>query len=280
MSAPGEVPPDEAFEIELRLLLEAIHLRYHYDFRSYALSSVGRRVELARQKLGCLTVSALQGRILRDPALFRELLSYLTIRVSEMFRDPPYFRSLREKVVPYLETYPSLRLWIAGCSTGEEVYSMAILLREEGLLDRTTLYATDINPDALRAAEAGVYSLDRMAGFSASYRASGGRGSLVDHCTAGYGRVLFDRALRRNVVFSDHSLTTDGVFAEVQLVSCRNVLMYFDRPLQDRALGLFRDALCHHGFLGLGAGETIEHSAHAEAFRDFVREDHIYQRRC
>jgi chemotaxis protein methyltransferase CheR len=266
-------------EIELRLLLEAIHARYHYDFRRYAPPMLKRRLLHAAQRFQCQSLSELQARLLRDPALFRQLLSFLTIRVSDMFRDPSYYRALREKVVPYLQTYPSLKLWVAGCSTGEEVYSLAIVLREEGLFERSLIYATDINPDSLQTAQSGIYELERMAQFSEAYRQGGGRGSLADYYTAGYGSAVLDKSLREQVVFSDHSLTTDSVFAEVQLVSCRNVLIYFDRSLQDATIGLFREALCHGGFLGLGAKETLSHSVHAVAFKEFWRQDRIYQKR-
>jgi chemotaxis protein methyltransferase CheR len=195
-----------------------------------------------------------------------------------MFRDPPYFRSLREQVVPVLRTYPSLKVWVAGCSTGEEVYSLAILLREEGLLARSLIYATDINPRRLQEAEAGVYAIDRIAGFTENHRRSGGRASLSDHYTAAYDRAVFDKSFRKHIVFSDHSLATDSVFAEVQLVSCRNVLIYFNRELQDRAIGLFKDALCRKGFLGVGARETLRFSSHARAFAPVVPDDRIYQK--
>ena len=267
------------FEIELRLLLEAIYLKYHYDFRHYATASLKRRLAQALERQGCRTLSALQERVLREPAVFRALLSYLTVQVSDLFRDPPYFLALRQHVVPLLRTYPSLRVWVPGCATGEEVYSLAIVLREEGLLERTTVYATDINPDALQRAEAGIYELDRMAQFSEAYRASGGRGSLSDYYTAGYGAAVLDRSLRRGALFSDHSLATDQVFAEVQLVSCRNVLIYFDRELQDRAVGLFCDSLGPRGFLGLGSRETLRFSSHAAAFDELAREERIYRKR-
>ena len=169
--------------------------------------------------------------------------------------------------MPLLRTYPSLRVWVAGCSSGEEVYSLAILLREEGLLARTLIYATDINAQALEQAEAGVYNVDRIAGFSDNYRKAGGRASLSEYYTAAYGRAVFDKSLRENIVFSDHSLATDSVFAEVQLVSCRNVLIYFDRLLQDRAVGLFRDALVRRGFLGIGAKESLRFSEHCGRVR-------------
>jgi chemotaxis protein methyltransferase CheR len=270
---------DKSFDIELKLLIDAVYLRYHYDFRGYAHASLKRRARAAMAAFGCATLSQLQDRILHDAEAFSRLLDYLTVQVSEMFRDPRYFLSLRRTVVPLLRTYPSLRVWVAGCGAGEEVYSLAILLREEGLLPRSLIYATDINVHALEKAEAGVYEADRVAGFSDNYRRSGGRSSLADYYTAAYGGAVFDRSLRKHVVFSDHSLATDSVFAEVQLVSCRNVLIYFNRELQDRAIGLFRDALCHSGFLGIGAKESLRFSAHADGFAEVVREDRIYQRR-
>jgi chemotaxis protein methyltransferase CheR len=267
------------FDIELPLLLEAIHRKYSYDFRSYAISSLRRRLEQALEHFGCRSLSALQERVLREPEVMRGLLAHLTVQVSEMFRDPSFYLVLRQQVVPYLRTYPSLKLWIPGCATGEEVYSLAILLREEGLLDRSIIYATDINPEALRKAEAGIYELDRIADFSKAYCEAGGRGSLSDYYTAGYNAAVFDKSLRQGVLFSDHSLATDSVFAEVQLVTCRNVLIYFDRVLQDRAVALFRDSLCRKGFLALGAQETLAFSIHAAEFSEFVREEKIYQRR-
>ena len=267
-------------DIEQRLLIDAIYHRYHYDFRGYAQATLTRRLQTALLQFDCKTLSQLQDRVLHDPAVFPAMLQYLTVQVSDMFRDPGYFQSLRREVVPLLRTYPSLKVWVAGCSAGEEVYSLAILLHEEGLLERTLIYATDINPHALRAAESGVFDLERVAAFTENHARSGGRSSLSDYYTARYGRVVFDKSLREHVVFSDHSLATDSVFAEVHLVSCRNVLIYFERELQNRALGLFSEALCHRGFLGLGSKESLRFSAHAEAFDEFVPEDRIYRKKA
>jgi chemotaxis protein methyltransferase CheR len=266
-------------DIELRLLLDAIYLKYHYDFRGYAAASLKRRLTNAPSRFGCQTLSQLQDRVLHEPAIFPALLNLLTVPVSDMFRDPSYFLSLRAKVVPMLRTYPSLKMWVAGCSTGEEVYSLAIMLHEEGLLARTLIYATDINPQTLQTAATGVYAVDRIAGFTENHRRAGGRASLSEYYTAAYGRAVFDKSFRQHIVFSDHSLATDSVFAEVQLVSCRNVLIYFNRELQDRALGLFRDALCRKGFLGIGAKEAVRFSSHAHSFTDVVYEDRIFQKR-
>lgn len=265
-------------DIEIQLLLEAVFLRYHYDFRHYARASIKRRLLQARLHFGVSTITALQERILHDPDMMGQMLGFLTVQVSEMFRDPSYFRALREQVLPHLKTYPSLKIWIAGCSTGEEVYSMAILFKEEGLLDRTIIYATDINPHALAAAKAGIYPLDRIRKFTENHQKSGGRSSLSDYYTADYGRAVFDSSLRANVVFSDHSLVSDAVFGEMQLISCRNVMIYFDRALQDRAVGLFKDSLSRNGFLGIGSKETLRFSRHADAFSDFVLPEKIYRR--
>ena len=266
-------------DLEIGFLLEALYQRYHYDFRTYARASVKRRLLQARTQLGFASFSAMQEQLLHDEAMLPRLLNYLTVQVSEMFRDPGYYRALRERVIPHLRTYPSLKVWVAGCSHGEELYSLAILFREEGLEKRTIFYATDINPDALRAAQAGVYPLDQIQKYTQNHQKSGARTSLSDYYTADYGHAVFDKSLASQVVFSDHSLVTDAVFAEMHLISCRTVLIYFDRELQDHAIGLFRDSLARKGFLGLGSKESLRFSRHADAFGEFVREERIYQRR-
>jgi len=269
---------DKIEDIEIRLLLEALYLRYHYDFRNYARASLKRRLRQAREQFGFASFSAMQDSLLHDPALLPKLLGYLTVQVSEMFRDPSYFRAIREKVAPHLRTYPSLKVWIAGCSSGEELYSFVILFREEGLEQRTLFYATDINQEALAKAASGIYALERVQLFTENHRKSGGKCSLSEYYSAAYGAATFDKSLRQRVVFSDHSLATDAVFAELQLISCRNVLIYFDREFQDRALALFKDSLPRKGFLGLGAKESLRFSSQAHAFTEFVREEKIYQR--
>lgn len=269
---------DENFDIELRLLLEGVYLKYQHDFRQYSVASLRRRIQSAMAKFDCATVSQLQGRILHEPDVFAQMLQFFTVQVSEMFRDPEYFRALREQVVPLLRTYPSVKIWIAGCSTGEEVWSMAILLDEEGLLDRTLIYATDINPDALEKAAAGIYPLERMPEFIQNYQQSGGKGSLADYFSTGQDQAMFDRRLKKRMVFADHSLATDSVFSEVHLVSCRNVLIYFRPELQARAIELFAGSLVHKGFLGIGTKETLRFNRHAELFAEFVPAQRIYQR--
>lgn len=268
----------EASDTEIAELLDAIYTGYHHDFRGYAMASLRRRLSFALMQLGCESLSALRTRLREEPAVFTQLLQHLTVQVSDLFRDPSYYRVMREHVVPILRTYPLLRLWVAGCSTGEELYSLAILLDEEELLERSTLYATDINPQALRAAESGIYALDRLGAFTENHRLAGGKGSLSRYYTAAYGSAVFDRQLRKHVVFADHSLATDSVFAEVQVVSCRNVIIYFDRALQERALGLMAESLCRRGFLGLGARETLQFSGQRYAFQELVPDERWYQR--
>lgn len=269
-------------ELEVRLLLEAIFDRYHYDFRSYAMASLKRRLTQACDSLGVATLSGLQERVLHEPESFSVLLQYLTVQVSDMFRDPEFFLALRQRVLPVLATYPSIKVWCAGCSTGEEAYGLAILLKEEGLLDRSIIYATDINGQSLRTAAAGVYPLERLRGFTENHRRSGGQVSLSNYYHsrgADHDSVIMDAALRRKITFSDHSLATDSVFSEMHLITCRNVLIYFDRALQDRALKLFAESLVHGGFLGLGSKESLRFTAAADDFTELAPTERLYRRR-
>ncbi len=264
--------------VELHLFLEALYRRYHYDFRSYSAASLQRRAEVARARLNCDTLSDLQRRLLHEPDVLPDVIDAMTVQVSELFRDPAYYLSLRREVIPHLRTFPSLKVWVAGCADGEELYSLAILFQEEGLLDRTLFYATEINRRALARAEAGVYDAEKVSAFSRNYQEAGGQSSLSDYYTAGYGRVVFDRALRTRTVFAEHNLASDQVFSEVHLVSCRNVLIYFDSVLQDRTIGLFADSLARGGFLGLGLHETLRFSAHAASFTPFDEPQRIWRR--
>lgn len=263
---------------EVGSLLDAIFRQYHYDFRGYSEESLTRRIRAALVSFDCDTVTKLQDRVLAEPRTFNALLGFLTVQVSDMFRDPSYFRAIREHVVPYLSTYPSLKVWVAGCATGEEAHSLAILLAEEGLLGRTLIYATDINPESLRAAKEGVYDVSRLPGFSEAYLQAGGKASLSDYYTAQYSSAVIDRSIRRSILFSDHCLATDSAFAEMELVSCRNVLIYFRRELQERAIGLLHESLRRKGFLGLGSKETLRFSRFADSFREIAPDDKIYQR--
>ena len=268
----------EDVNIEVTLLLQAIYLKYCYDFRSYSRASVKRRIALAISQLDLKSITQLQERLLHDEVFFSKFLQYLTIPTTEMFRDPEYYKVLREVVVPSLKTYPSFKIWIAGCSTGQEVYSFAILLKEEGLLDRGLIYATDINSLNLEKAEQGIYPVDEMKKYSRNYQQTGARASFADYFDASSESVQMNRDLIKNVVFSDHDLATDSVFSEVQLISCRNVFIYFNRELQDRALKLFFDSLSHKGFLGLGHKESIQFSSYKSIFHPVSKPNRIYQR--
>lgn len=278
MSDTAPTIETELFDLEIDLFLEAVFRQYRHDFRQYARPTLRRRLVQALNVLGCESLSMLQHRVLREPSLLSTVLGYLTVQVSDIFRDPPFFLALRNQVMPVLRTYPSLKLWVAGCGTGEEVYSLAILLDEEGLLNRTIIYATDVSTEALRAAEMGVYKIERAQDYSRNYQRAGGTRSLSDYYTAAYDGVMFDRRLRANVVFSDHSLATDSTFAEVHLVTCRNVLIYFDAELRDRAVGLFRESLVRKGFLGLGSKESLRSSVHAGGFVAIDRDNRIFER--
>lgn len=265
-------------DLEIRLLLEAIYQTYHYDFRQYAAASLKRRLTQAVTVFGCGSITGLQELILHDRHAFPRLLEYLTVQVSDLFRDPEFYATVREQVIPTLATYPSLKIWIAGCSTGEEAYSFAILLAEEGLLARTMIYATDINDESLRKARAGVYDLDRMKQFTLNHRSAGGRGSLSDYYHAAHHSAVMAPELRRRITFADHSLATDNAFSEVQLISCRNVLIYFDRALQDRAVALFKEALCPRGFLCLGTRESLRFTASAADYGEFAADEKIFRK--
>ena len=259
--------------------METIYLRYSYDFRHYSGASQKRRLLQALAHFECPTVAALEALVLKDATLFMELLQYLTIPVSEMFRDPAFFLALRQQVLPVLQTYPSLKIWVAGCSTGEEVYSLAILLREEGLLQKCLIYATDINPVALGKARRGIFPLATIRDHTVNYQQAGGRQAFSDYYSAAYDAAIFDPSLCANVTFADHSLATDSVFSETQLVLCRNVLIYFDKTLQDRALGLFHESLTHRGFLGLGSKESIEFSSYVRHFDVLDKPARIFRKR-
>jgi chemotaxis protein methyltransferase CheR len=272
-------PSPSLDDIEIDLFLEAFYRQYQHDFRGYARPTLRRRLAQALTTLGYDSLSLLQHQVLREPETAARMLGFLTVQVSDLFRDPTFYRALRTRVVPVLATYPSLRVWVAGCGTGEEVYSLAILLEEEGLLARSTIYATDVNGEALRSADLGVYSLRRAQAFSENYQRAGGKASLGDYYTSAYDGIAFARRLREKVVFSDHSLATDSVFAEVQLVTCRNVLIYFEAKLKDRALGLFREALVRKGFLALGIRENLRATAFAGDFEEVDRAQRIYVRK-
>lgn len=243
--------------LETTLFLEALFQRHGYDFRNYAQASIRRRVRRLLDKSGAACISAMIPLLLRDAEFLPLVVETLSVNVSEMFRDPEFFVLLRTEVIPYLKTFPFIKIWHAGCASGEEVYSLAMLLKEEGFYDRTTIFATDVNPMALETAKAGVYPLDAVKGFTANYQQAGGRAAFSDYYLARYGSAIMDAGLRENVTFAPHNLATDGIFGEMHLILCRNVLIYFDRSLQNRVLGLFDESLVHGGVMALGSKESL-----------------------
>lgn len=272
-------PYDPELErLEIGLLLEAIYRHYGFDFRSYAYASIRRRLWKRIDAEGLSTVSALQERVLHEPQMMERLLLDLSINVTAMFRDPGFYQAFRQHVVPLLRTYPFIRLWHAGCATGEEVYSMAILLQEEGLYDRSRIYATDINEVVLQKAKEGIFPLDRMQEYTENYIAAGGKRAFSDYYLAKYGGALFEDSLRRNVVFSLHNLVTDRSFAEFNVILCRNVLIYFDKTLQARVHGLFYDSLAMFGVLVLGSKESLRFSPHEDRYEQMNGPEKIYRK--
>jgi chemotaxis protein methyltransferase CheR len=264
--------------LEIELLLEGIQRCYGYDFRGYALASLRRRLWHRVYGEGLQTISGLQERILHDPACMDRLLRDLSINVTEMFRDPSFHRALRERVFPLLRTYPFIRIWNAGCSTGEEIYSVAIALREEGLLERARIYATDIDEAALQRARAGSFPLERMQLYTENYQRAGGRESFSSYYSADGDAARFDPTLAAGTVFAQHNLVTDGSFNEFQLIVCRNVLIYFGSDLQEKVLGLFGASLPRLGILALGRKESLRHSRHAAEYEPLVEAEKIFRR--
>lgn len=269
---------DENGPIERELLLRGIQLKYGYDFTHYAENTMRRRIETITRQMKLRSTIDLLNLVIHNRRVFEDVLPQLTIGVTEFFRDPEFFRSLREKVVPLLKTFPRLTIWCAGVSTGEEVFSLAILLKEEGLLERSTIFATDINARSLRSAREGIYSAEHLKEDTRNYTRAGGTRSFNDYYTADYGLIKMDSGLLKNVVFSDHNLATDAVFAECQLILCRNTLMYFDVDLQNRVLELFLGSLRARGFLALGARENITTSDYKDDFEIVDRRWKIFQR--
>jgi chemotaxis protein methyltransferase CheR len=265
--------------IEMDLFLDAIHRRYGYDFRHYARASVRRRLRHVLTKTKRQHLSELISPVIHDEVYARSVIDEFSITVTEMFRDPDFYRSVRKEVVPYLQTYPYFKIWVAGCATGEEIYSLAILLQEEGLLDRATIYATDFNETALKKAREGIYSLKDVQQYTVNYQKAGGVLSFAGYYHADYDSVIMEKSLRKNITFARHNLVIDGVFSEVQLVFCRNVLIYFDRTLQNWVLSTLTNSLGHGGFLCLGNKESIDFSSVRDQFKTVSAAERIYQKR-
>ena len=273
----GDHDPDLE-EIEIDVLLEAVYRRYGFDFRNYARASLRRRLSRRRDLERLTTFSGLIERLLHDPDCMERLLLDLSINVTAMFRDPDFYRALRQAVVPVLRTYPYLRIWNAGCSTGEETYSLAILLAEEGLLERTRIYATDINRSVVARAREGVFPLEKMREYTENYLAAGGTRAFSEYYTAAYDGVRFDPGLVANVVFAQHNLVADRSFNEFHLLVCRNVLIYFDKTLQDRVHDLFYDSLARFGILALGQKESVAFTTHEGDYHALDESQRIYRK--
>ena len=266
-------------ELELTLLLKAISSYYGHDFHDYARASMVRRVHRHMENVGISRISGLIPHFLHDTEAFNDFVRDMSVVVTEMFRDPTFFRALREEVVPILKTYPFIKIWHAGCASGQEVYSMAILLEEEGLLDRCHMYATDFNEHALDMARKGIYPQQDMPKYEENYKISGGTGKLADYCRQRYDSVKFNERLAERITFANHNLVTDGVFGEMNLVLCRNVLIYFNQTLQNRVLTLLADSLMPRGILCIGRRENLIQSTICDQVEFLNHEQRIYRRK-
>lgn len=270
---------NELRDYEIQLLLEAINFRYGYDFRNYARASLERRIENRVNQSNLKSISQMIPLVLHDEDFFDLFLKDMSITVTEMFRDPQVFKTIRETVCPHLHTYPRINIWHAGCATGEEVYSMAILLKEEGLLEKTRIYATDYNNHSLKIAEKGIYPLDKIRSFTENYLKSGGKSSFTDYYRTNNESAKLNEALKENIVFANHNLIKDNQFAQMHFILCRNALIYFDRKLQNRVLELFRDSLIPRGFIVLGKKETLRFTSVEKEFEIFEPKEKIFRRK-
>ncbi|MCF8370074.1 MAG: protein-glutamate O-methyltransferase CheR [Bacteroidales bacterium] len=264
--------------MEIDLLLEGIYHKYGYDFRNYGKAHIKRRLMHRLNVSGLSNFIEMLNKVMYDASFFDKLLLDLSINVTEMFRDPHFYKAVRQEVIPLLRTYPFLKIWHAGCSTGEEVYSMAILLQEEGLYDRTQIYATDFNQVVLKKAKEGIYPVRNIKEYTQNYQEAGGLNSFSDYYNAKYDSAIMNTSLKKNVVFADHNLVQDGVFGEMNLVVCRNVLIYFDRDLQNRVIKLFKDSLIQGGILCLGSKESIKFTEHYQSFDPIVEKEKIFKK--
>jgi chemotaxis protein methyltransferase CheR len=263
---------------EIKELLLSIRLVYGYDFTDYAEASIRRRIEHFMKSRKITVLGNLAKLILHDEKAFEEFIQELSVTVTEMFRDPTFYKSLRENVMKRLATYPFIKVWIAGCATGEEIYSIAILLQEEGLLSRSVIYATDINQKSLQAARDGVFPLDSMKTYTANYQKAGGTRSFSEYYIAKFNSVMFDKSLKQNMVFAPHNLAVDKSFNEFQMIICRNVLIYFNQQLQNRVIDLFYQSLCPFGFLGLGSKESLLFSDKRKQFEEVDHREKIFMK--
>ena len=265
--------------IETELLVEAIYRKYGYDFRNYGKAHLLRRVRHRLERSKFKNVSEMIHAVIYDQNFYHQILSDLSINVTEMFRDPKFYQAVRKEVVPLLKTYPFIKIWHAGCSSGEEVYSMAILLEEEGLLDKTQIYATDFNPVILKHAKEGIYPVSNIKDYTKNYQNAGGKHSFSDYYDANYDSVKLSDRLKKNIVFADHNLVTDSVFGEMNMIVCRNVLIYFNKHLQAKVVKLFLESLTKGGYLCLGSKENIRGNKHEKSFEPIVSGEKIYAKK-
>lgn len=279
VSAAGHQPEMHPEDIEVQLLVEGVYRRYGYDFRNYATASLKRRIRNFLRNEGLSSVSALQEKVLSDRNWANRLLMGLTVNTTAMFRDPSFYVAFRSEVVPLLRTYPFIRIWHAGCSTGQEVYSMAILLQEAGLYQRCRIYATDTNERVLQIARQGIYPHQQMQEYTQLYLKAGGQKPFSEYYTASHGNALLRPSLREHVVFGQHNLVTDRSFNEFNVILCRNVLIYFNSTLQNHVHELFYNSLCKFGILGLGKQETLRFTTYETQYDELVRSEKIYRRR-
>ncbi len=266
-------------DIEIKLILEAVRLKHGYDFTNYAYSSMKRRLNKIMLDNGFTKLTQMIPLIIHENDFFKLFLHSLSVNVTEMFRDPSFFLSIRERLIPYLKTYPFIKIWAAGISTGEEIYSLAIILKEEGLCDNFIIYATDFNDNVLDIAKKGIYSAADMRVGTTNYQKAGGKESFASYYYADYNSAIFDSSLKKNIVFANHNLVTDGVFGEMNMIICRNVLIYFNKRLQDHVLELFSKSLRINGFLCLGSKESLEFSTSASLYEPFDKTARIFKKR-
>jgi chemotaxis protein methyltransferase CheR len=269
----------ETTDIEIEVLLEAIYQKYGYDFRDYSKAHIKRRILLRLKSARLSSISQMQEKVLNDKAFAARLLQDLSITVTEMFRNPDVYSAIREKIIPALKTYPFIKIWHAGCATGEEVYSMAIMLEEEGALKYTTIYATDFNQNAINAAKEGIYSKDYIRDYAQNYKKAGGKKDFSDYYTDNDAFVMMNRNLKKNVVWANHNLVTDSVFSTVHFIICRNVLIYFTKELQDRVQKLFYESLVEGGFLCLGSKESLLFTEVKENYEEIDKKNKLYKKK-
>jgi len=267
-------------DIEINLFIEMLFQKYGYDFREYSKAHMKRRIKHRIQiETDIKTISDFTHAVLWDETYFRKVISDFSINVTEMFRDPSFYKKIREELIPVLKTYPFIKVWHAGCSTGEEVYSMAILLKEEGILNKTQIYATDFNDVVLKKAKEGIYTTEYLKDYKKNYKQSGGKFELSDYYSEAYGTIIFEKTLKERILFSNHNLVTDGVFGEMNMIICRNVLIYFERSLQNKVFKLFEKSLCHGGILGIGSKESLQFSEVYSNFTPIDLQEKIFKKK-